>query len=204
MPSGDEIMPKLLVGLGNPGSRYAATRHNIGWVVLDEFARKHNISVDKVAFEGVTGEARVGTEKLYLLKPMTFMNNSGRSVARAAAFYKIDPREILVIYDDLDLPPGRIRVREKGGSGGHNGMKSLIQEVATQEFGRLRIGVGRPAPGWEVVDWVLAPFNSDDAAVMARVVPLAVEAVEAWLTEGLRSAMNRYNTGDSTASTADE
>lgn len=189
-------MAKLLVGLGNPGARYAATRHNIGWVVLDAFAQKHGASISRVAFDGVCGEVGYGAERLYLLKPMTYMNHSGRSVAKALSFYKIDPQDVLVVYDDLDLPPGKLRLREKGGAGGHNGMKSLIQELGTQEFGRLRVGIGRPAPGWDVVDWVLAPFREDDAALMAQAVPQAVEAIEAWQKEGLRAAMNRFNPGE--------
>lgn len=188
-------MPKLIVGLGNPGARYATTRHNVGWAVLDAFARKHNISVDRSGFHGIYGEMRWGEtgEKVILLKPSTFMNLSGRAIAPAASFYKIAPADILVIYDELDLPPGKIRIREKGSAGGHNGMKSAIQELGTQDFPRLRIGIGRPAPGWEVPDWVLAPFGPDDAATVAQILPKAVEAVESFLTEGALKAMTKYN-----------
>lgn len=188
-------MPKLIVGLGNPGAKYANTRHNVGWMALDAFARKHGVAMEKSGFQGVYGELRWGSpsEKVILLKPMTFMNLSGRSVAPAAHFYKIAPSDILVLYDDMDLDVGRLRLREKGSAGGHNGMKSLIQELGTQEFRRLRIGVGRPAPGWQVIDWVLAPFGPDDAATLAGVIPKTVEAVETFLTDGILKAMNLYN-----------
>jgi len=188
-------MPKLLAGLGNPGERYARTRHNLGWMVLEAFASKHGVSVEKAGFHGLYGETRwpATGDKLILLKPLTFMNLSGRSVAPAAAFYKVAPADILVIYDDLDLPPGKLRLREKGSAGGHNGMKSIIQELGTQDFPRLKVGIGRPAPGWDVVDWVLGTFGPDDAACIAQALPRAVEAVEAFLNDGLPRAMARYN-----------
>jgi len=188
-------MPKLIVGLGNPGAKYAATRHNVGWMALDAFARKHNVTIDKNGFHGVYGEMRWGpsAEKVILLKPMTFMNLSGRAIAPAVHFYKIAPTDLFVIYDDLDLPPGKLRIREKGSAGGHNGMKSTIQELGSQEFARLRLGIGRPDPGWEVPDWVLAPFGADDAATIAQVLPRAVEAIEAFLTEGALKAGTKFN-----------
>lgn len=188
-------MPKLIVGLGNPGAKYANTRHNVGWWVLDALARKHGVAIEKSGFQGVYGELRWGplAEKVILLKPMTFMNLSGRSAAPAAHFYKIDPADILVVYDDMDLDVGRLRMRGKGSAGGHNGMKSLIQELGTQEFPRLKIGIGRPAPNWQVVDWVLTPFGADDAASVAGVMDKAVEAIETFLTDGILTAMNLYN-----------
>lgn len=189
-------MTKLIVGLGNPGSKYAHTRHNVGWMALDAFAHKHGGTPERSGHHGVYGELRWGAtaEKVILLKPMTFMNLSGRSVAAAAHFFKIEPADILVIYDDMDLPPGKLRMREKGSAGGHNGMKSTIQELGgTQEFPRLRIGIGRPAPGWQVIDWVLAPFSQDDAASISQVLPKAVEAIEAFLTEGTLKAMSKFN-----------
>lgn len=188
-------MPKLIAGLGNPGARYAATRHNVGWMLLDAFARKHGVSVDRSGFQGVYGEMRWGldAEKVLLLKPLTYMNLSGRSVAEAARFFRIQPSDILVLFDDLDLEVGRLRLRTKGSAGGHNGMRSIIAELGTAEFPRLRIGIGRPAPGWQVVDWVLAPFGPDDAAAVAGVLPRAVEAVECFLSDGILTAMNRYN-----------
>lgn len=187
-------MPKLIAGLGNPGAKYANTRHNVGWFVLDAFARKHGVAIERSGHQGVYGELRWPTgDKVVLLKPMTFMNLSGRSLAPAAHFYKIDPTDILVVYDDLDLPPGKLRMREKGSAGGHNGMKSIIQELGTQEFPRLKIGIGRPAPGWEVIDWVLAPFGADDAPLINQAVSRSVEALEAFLTEGAVKAMTKFN-----------
>lgn len=188
-------MPKLIVGLGNPGAKYANTRHNVGWMALDAFAKKHGVSVEKSGFQGVYGEMRWGpsAEKVILLKPLTFMNLSGRSIAPAAHFYKIDPAEILVVYDDMEIDVGRLRMRLKGSAGGHNGMKSAIAELGTQEFPRLRIGVGRPLPGWQVVDWVLSTFNADDAATIAGTLPKTVEAIETFLTDGITKAMNLYN-----------
>lgn len=188
-------MPKLLAGLGNPGDRYARTRHNVGWMVLEAFAAKHGVSIEKTGYHGIYGEMRWPSsgDKVILLKPLTFMNLSGRSVAPASSFYKVSPADMLVIYDDLDLPPGKLRLREKGSAGGHNGMKSIIQELGTQDFPRLKVGIGRPAPGWEVVDWVLGTFGPDDAATIAQVLPKAVEAVEAFLTEGPLKAMATYN-----------
>jgi peptidyl-tRNA hydrolase, PTH1 family len=186
---------KLIVGLGNPGFRYAATRHNVGWMVLDAFVSKHGTTLDRTGYHGKYGEMRwqATGEKVILLKPLTFMNLSGRSVVSAAHFFKLAPTDVLVVYDDLDLPPGKLRMREKGGAGGHNGMKSIIEEFGTQDFPRLKIGIGRPAPGWEVVDWVLTPFQGDDAAAMAQTIPLAVEAVEAYLSEGPVKAMTQFN-----------
>ncbi len=188
-------MAKLIVGLGNPGAKYANTRHNAGWMALDAFARKHGVDFSRNGYHGVYGELKWQPtgEKVILLKPLTYMNLSGRSVAPAAHFYKATPRDVLVVYDDLDLQPGTMRLRPKGSAGGHNGMKSIIQELGTQDFPRLRIGIGRPAPGWEVVDWVLAPFGPDDAAAIAQVLPRAVEAMECFLSEGIVTAMNKHN-----------
>lgn len=188
-------MPKLIVGLGNPGAKYANTRHNVGWMALDALAQKHGVAIEKSGFQGVYGEMRFGprAEKVILLKPLTFMNLSGRSVAPAAHFYKIDPTDILVVYDEMEIDVGRLRMRLKGSAGGHNGMKSVIQELGTQDFPRLRIGVGRPLPGWQVVDWVLSTFSADDAATIAGTLPKAVEAIETFLTDGITRAMNLYN-----------
>lgn len=186
-------MPKLIVGLGNPGAQYAKTRHNTGWMALEAFAQKHSAVFDRHGFEGIYGELRWEGEKVILLKPLTYMNASGRAVAPLARFYKIPPEDMLVVYDDLDLPPGSLRMREKGSAGGHNGMKSIIQELGTQEFPRLRIGIGRPAPGWSVVDWVLAPFGEADLALINQVLPRAVEAMESFLTDGPVKAMSKYN-----------
>lgn len=188
-------MPKLIVALGNPGAKYANTRHNVGWMILDALAERHNVSVTKSGFHGLYGEMHWPdpADKVILLKPITYMNLSGRSVAPAAHFFKVSPEEILVIHDDMDLELGRLRLRPKGSSGGHNGVKSVIQELGTQEFPRLKVGIGRPDPGWDPADWVLAPFRPEEAAVIGQVIPRAVEAVESFLSEGILKAMTRYN-----------
>ncbi|MGE5674327.1 MAG: aminoacyl-tRNA hydrolase [Mycobacterium leprae] len=187
-------MVKLVAGLGNPGPKYERTRHNTGWMVLDAFAKKQGVDVSQSGFHGVYGEwRRSSTDRVVLLKPLTFMNLSGRSVAAAAHYYKVDPADILVVYDDLDLQPGKLRLREKGSAGGHNGMKSMIQELGTQDFPRLRVGIGRPAPGWEVVDWVLAPFGVDEGIAVADCLPRAVEAIESFLADGALKAMAKFN-----------
>lgn len=188
-------MGKLVVGLGNPGQRYADTRHNIGWRVLDEFARKHQLSIDRRGYEGVYGEltwAPTG-EKVLLLKPLTYVNLSGRSVAAVIRYYKLEPPDVFVIYDDMDLTAGRLRLREKGSSGGHNGIKSVIEHLQSQEFPRMKIGVGRPAPGWEVPDWVLSRFGPDELPVVTQAVDRAVNAVEEYLTAGIVKAMTQFN-----------
>lgn len=186
-------MTHLLIGLGNPGPRYAATRHNIGWMALDAFAQKHGLRFDKQAHKGLIAEGRFGQHRIVLLKPQTFMNLSGQSVVPAAHWYKVEPSEMLVVYDDLDLPPGKLRLREKGSSGGHNGMKSIISELGMQDFPRIRMGIGRPAPGWAVPDWVLAPFTADERPLVDRAVERAVSALEEMLTVGFLKAMNTFN-----------
>lgn len=190
-------MIRLIVGLGNPGSRYAATRHNVGWIALDAFAAKHGLSFDKSAHKGLLAEGRFGGERIALLKPQTFMNLSGQSVAPASRWYKVEPTEMVVLYDELDLPTGKLRLREKGSSGGHNGMKSIIQELGTQDFPRVRIGIDRPAPGWAVADWVLSSFGSDEKPLIAAAVERSVHALEEMLTLGFTKAMNTYNKDES-------
>ncbi|HEY8346257.1 MAG TPA: aminoacyl-tRNA hydrolase [Symbiobacteriaceae bacterium] len=186
-------MPKLIVGLGNPGAQYANTRHNVGWMALDAFARKHGVALDRQRFHGLQGELLWHGEKVILLKPLTYMNLSGQAVAPTVRFFKIALPDLLVVYDDLDLKPGTLRMREKGSAGGHNGMKSIIQELGTEEFPRLRIGIGRPAPGWSVVDWVLSPFGPEDQAIIAETLPRAVEAIESFLTDGPAKTMSKFN-----------
>lgn len=188
-------MPKLIVGLGNPGPRYAQTRHNVGWMTLDAFARKHGCSIDRTGHHGQYGELRWASgEKVVLLKPMTYMNLSGRSVVSALRFFKIAPTDLLVVYDDMDTPVGKLRLREQGSSGGQKGVQSTIQELATQSFPRIRIGIGRPASGWDSADWVLSGFSPDDAPLVALALERAVAAMEVFLTEDFVKAMNLFNT----------
>lgn len=182
----------LVAGLGNPGREYERTRHNVGWLVLDALARRHDASW-RSKFSGSLAEVRLGEARLALLKPETYMNESGRSVGAAARFFKVEPQQLLVVHDDVDLEPGRLQARRGGGLAGHNGLRSLAQHLGSQDFLRLRIGVGRPGRGdrRSVSDWVLSPFapEEDVEALVAR----AADAVEAVATEGLDRTQARFN-----------
>jgi PTH1 family peptidyl-tRNA hydrolase len=189
---GASTLDLLVAGLGNPGRQYERTRHNVGWMVVDELARRRDGSF-RSKFAGQLAEVRDGELRLALLKPETYMNVSGRSVSEAARFFKVEPGALLVVHDDVDLEPGRLQARRGGGLAGHNGLRSLAQHLGTQEFLRLRIGVGRPGRGdrRSVSDWVLSPFEPDQD--FERVVALAADAVEAISVDGLDAAQARFN-----------
>ena len=182
----------LVAGLGNPGREYANTRHNVGWLVADELARRHDGSF-RAKFSGQLAEVREGERKLALLKPETYMNVSGQSVGAAARFFKVRPESLLVVHDDVDLEPGRLQVRLGGGLAGHNGLRSIATALGTQDFSRLRIGVGRPGRGDRrpVADYVLSEFEPeiDVEALVAR----AADAVETIVGEGIEAAQQRFN-----------
>jgi PTH1 family peptidyl-tRNA hydrolase len=182
----------LVAGLGNPGRRYERTRHNAGWLVLDELARRHGGSW-RSKFSGSLAEIRLGERRLALLRPETYMNESGRSVAGAARFFKVPVESLLVVHDDVDLEPGRLQARRGGGLAGHNGLRSLAQLLGTQDFLRLRIGVGRPGRGdpRTVSDWVLSPFAPEED--VDALVTRAADAVETFLADGLEAAQARFN-----------
>ena len=182
----------LVVGLGNPGRQYADTRHNVGWRVVDELARRLDGSW-KSKFSGKLAEVRLGGERLALLKPETFMNDSGRSVAAAARFFKVDPQALLVVHDDVDLEPGRLQARAGGGLAGHNGLRSLAQSLGSQEFLRLRIGVGRPGRGDRrpVADDGVSPVAPE--ADVDELVSRSADAVEALVRDGLEPTQQRFN-----------
>ena len=182
----------LVAGLGNPGREYERTRHNAGWVVLDELARRHGGSW-RSKFSGSLAEVRLGDLRLALLKPETYMNDSGRSVGAAVRFFKVEPEQVLVAHDDVDLEAGRLQARAGGGLAGHNGLRSLAQHLGSQEFLRLRIGVGRPGRGdpRPVADWVLSPFAPDEDA--EALIARAADAVETIATDGLEAAQQRFN-----------
>ena len=184
---------KVVVGLGNPGKEYERDRHNIGFMVVDAFARKHGFEFRRRKFRSALAEGRFGSGKLLLSKPLTFMNLSGEAVAPLAAFYKLPSESLLVVADDLDIPLGEIRLRPKGGSGGHNGLKSIIEHLGTREFPRLRIGIGRPPAGVDPADYVLQPFSPEEVPVVDLVVERAVEAIETWILRGIETAMNEFN-----------
>ena len=184
----------LLVCLGNPGDQYENTRHNAGFMVADELADRHNIPVQRLKFRALTNTITVGDEKVLLMKPVTYMNLSGEAVHEAAAFYKIPPEHILVISDEVALAPGKLRVRRSGSAGGHNGLKNIIAHLGTDQFPRIRVGVGqKPHPDYDMADWVLGKFQGEDKKAVEAAVKKAADAAECLIREGVDKAMNQYN-----------
>jgi len=185
----------LIVGLGNPGRRYAGNRHNIGFVCLNHFARLYSIRWDRKQAKARTGEGMAGNSNALLAKPQTYMNLSGQSVSRLVNKYKIGLDDLIVIHDDLDLPLGRIRIRQGGGSGGHKGIISIIDELGSRDFIRIRFGIGRPAFADEddIVDFVLSDFTPDEKDAIKASIALVSQAVSCLLDESLETAMNKYN-----------
>lgn len=182
-----------IAGLGNPGEEYRLTRHNIGFRVVDALAARWKTDIRRTEFRALTAEGFFGRTMVLLMKPQTFMNASGRSVAPALALHGISPERFLAVYDDLDLPLGRLRVRADGGAGGHRGVASLIDELGSTAFARLRVGIGRPAEGEAVVDYVLSPFAADEAGTVDAAVERAADAVEGFLAQGVAAAMQAFN-----------
>ncbi|NLZ38912.1 MAG: aminoacyl-tRNA hydrolase [Firmicutes bacterium] len=183
----------IILGLGNPGPQYALTRHNVGFRAIDQLSRVARIPLYKVNYHAFWGKGNWAGQAVVLAKPMTFMNNSGKAAAALCRHFGLSPASLFVIYDDLDLPLGALRLRRQGGSGGHNGLKSIIASLQTEEFPRLRIGIGRPASKDDVVDYVLAPFSRAEEKILAPVLETAVEASRHFILEGIEAAMNRYN-----------
>ena len=184
---------KLVVGLGNPGRRYQATRHNIGYAVLAELARKFGAPPARTRFHGEVVEADLNGQKALLLSPTTFMNLSGISVQEAMSFYKLPNEDLLVLCDDLNLPVGKLRLRGQGSSGGQKGLEDIVRRLGTDEFSRLRIGIGAAPEGWDWADYVLSRFSPEEVPVVEQAVRLAAEAVAVWAREGIEFCMNRYN-----------
>ncbi|MGB3101466.1 MAG: aminoacyl-tRNA hydrolase [Psychrobacillus psychrotolerans] len=184
---------KIIVGLGNPGKQYEATRHNIGFRVIDELSKRLDIPLTQSKFNGMYGIGHVGTEKIMLLKPLTYMNLSGECIVPMMDYYEVNDDEIVVIYDDLDLQVGKLRLRQKGSAGGHNGIKSIIQHLGSQEFNRIRIGVDRPKNGMKVPDYVLSNFSEDEKIEMIHAVKNSANACEDWVTKKFLDVMNTYN-----------
>ena len=182
---------KVIVGLGNPGRKYSEPRHNIGYRVLEEIARRSSIEKEESRFDAIIGHIRIGGEKVFLVKPLTYMNLSGKAVQPLMRWFKLDLSDLIVIYDDMDLPPGTLRLRAQGGSGGHKGMASIIERLGSQEFARIRIGIGRPDD--EAIDWVLGKFSPTEQKLMEEVIGQAAAAVECWVKQGIERAMNEYN-----------
>ena len=184
----------LIVFLGNPGPRYEGTRHNAGFMTADAFAKAHRVEINRLRFRALTGVCELGEEKLLLMKPQTFMNLSGEAVGEAARFYKIPPEHVLVVSDEIALPIGKLRVRAKGSAGGHNGLKNIIACLGSEEFPRIRLGVGAPPhPDYDMADWVLSSFKNQDAEDMAKAAARAAEAVECYVLHGPEQTMNRFN-----------
>jgi len=186
---------KLVVGLGNPGRRYQQTRHNVGYTVVAELARRFGTGAAKEKFRGEVVEADVHGERILLLAPITFMNRSGSSVQEACGFYKLPHQDLLVVCDDLNLPVTRLRLRPSGSAGGQKGLEDIIRCLGTEDFPRLRIGIGPAPPGWVWTDFVLSKFTPDEAGLMEQAVQRAADAVVSWARDGIEAAMNRYNQG---------
>lgn len=191
-PGGTETDRFLIVGLGNPGRRHQANRHNIGFMAIDRLAARHNIELKRVQNHAIVGNGRINGRAVILAKPQTFMNLSGEAVGPLMKYYRIPQNGLLVIYDELDIPFGVIRLREKGGAGGHNGMRSIIQH-AGKEFSRLRLGIGRPPGRMEAAAYVLQDFGSDDMPLVQELLDKAVTAIESFITDGIGLTMSRYN-----------
>ena len=185
----------LIAGLGNPGREYNRTRHNVGFEALDELITAYRIDGPQSKFRAMLGKGYIGAEKVIAVKPMTYMNLSGEAVRAVVDFYKIDPEtELIVISDDVDLPPGTIRIRKSGSAGGHNGLKSIIQHLGTDRFIRIRIGVGGKKDGWDLADHVLGKVPEEERAVIDEALKKAAEAAACIVTDGVDIAMNRFNT----------
>lgn len=183
---------KIIVGLGNPGPEYKNTRHNIGYMVVEELAARYPVEKQESKFDALIGTVRIKGEKILLVKPLTYMNLSGQAVQPLLHWHKLDLQNLMVVVDDMDLPLGTIRIRAAGGSGGHNGIKSIMERLATPNFARTRLGIGRPE-GRAAVDWVLGRFGAGEKETLEQVVKQAADAMEKWITSGLEETMNTYN-----------
>lgn len=184
----------LIVGLGNPGKQYEKTRHNAGFRAMDILAEKLGVRLDRAKFSALTGQGTYRGMKLILLKPQTFMNLSGQAVREAARFYKVPPEHVIVLFDDISLAPGRLRIRGNGSAGGHNGIKSIIAELGSQDFPRVKIGVGaKPHPDYDLADWVLSTFSSSEEKDLGPALERAAEAALMICEKGVPEAMNRFN-----------
>lgn len=185
----------IVAFLGNPGLKYNGTRHNAGFMAADAMEKKLGVRINKMRFKALTQTVDIGSHKVLLMKPQTYMNLSGDAIAQAAKFYKVPPERVIVVSDETALPIGKLRIRRGGSAGGHNGLKSIIARLGTDQFPRIRLGVGAPPhPDYDMADWVLAAFKGQDAADMEAVAEKAVCAVACYITEGADKAMNKFNT----------
>ena len=184
----------LVVGLGNPGAQYENTRHNVGFLALDEVAQAADVPVQKLTFKALTNTCTFAGSRVLLMKPITYMNLSGEAVGQAARFYKIPPERVLVFSDDVSLPVGKLRIRRSGSAGGHNGLKSIIQHLGTEAFPRIKIGVGgKPHPDYDMADWVLGKFPPEDSKLIDQMVQKAAQAAAYYIKEGPEKAMSLFN-----------
>ena len=184
----------IVAGLGNPGLEYENTRHNAGFLTMEELAKQCGAKLDQMKFKSDCGEAMLGEVRCLLMKPTTYMNLSGDAIAAAANFYKIPPEQVLVIYDDISLPPGKLRLRRKGSAGGHNGIKSIIAQLGTEEFPRIRVGVGaKPNPPYDLADWVLSKFSEEDMKALQPALEHAADAAKKIVSGDMNGAMNLYS-----------
>lgn len=184
----------LIVGLGNPGDKYELTRHNIGFLAMDTLAGKHSFSISKLKFKSLMGECTIGDKRCLVLKPQTFMNLSGEAVRDAMQFYKLTPEQVIVVFDDVTLDVGKLRIRRKGSDGGHNGMKNIIYLTGSNEYKRIKIGVGKkPHPDYDLAAWVLGSFSKEDRDVLGNVLDDTVSAIECIVKQDIDKAMNKYN-----------
>ncbi|MDO4619223.1 MAG: aminoacyl-tRNA hydrolase [Lachnospiraceae bacterium] len=184
----------LIVGLGNPGAKYDKTRHNMGFDVIDRLIEEYNVPQSGTKFHAMIGKGTIGTEKVLLMKPLTYMNLSGTAVREAVNFYKLDPAtQVIVISDDIDLAPGKLRIRKKGSAGGQNGLKHIIAQLGTDQFTRIRVGTGSKPEGWQLADWVLSRFSAEDRKAVDEAIDRAAKAAACIVTDGPDKAMNLYN-----------
>lgn len=184
---------KLIVGLGNPGAEYSATRHNVGFLAVEELAKRWQADSWRQKHDALCAEYRGGAEPVLLVKPQTYMNLSGVAVGALVRWYKLQADDVIVIYDDLDLPVGKLRLRPQGGSGGHKGIESILVHLGSESFARIRIGIGRPPAGWETANYVLGRFSPEETSLMAETIGKAAEAAEYILKQGITKAMNLYS-----------
>ncbi len=184
---------KIIAGLGNPGKEYENTKHNVGFLTIDILAEKYDIKVNKIKFKGLIGEGMIGTEKVILVKPQTYMNLSGQCVREIVAFYKLDMEDLVVIYDDIDLPMGNLRIRKKGSAGTHNGMRSIIYDLQDDGFPRVRVGIGGERKG-DLANYVISGFSGDDRKLIEEAIVKAADAVTCLVEDGIDRAMVDYNT----------
>ncbi|MHB1420243.1 MAG: aminoacyl-tRNA hydrolase [Bacillota bacterium] len=184
---------KLIAGLGNPGAQYETSRHNVGFLVLDILAEELGIKISKNRYGALVGEGLADGERMILVKPQTFMNLSGQAVSALARWYRLLPQDIIVVHDDLDLDPGRMRLRGRGGAGGHRGIGSIIECLGTENFLRVKVGIGRPPAGWDAASYVLGTYADAEWEVIKPLLPQAAQAARALCTTELEAAMNKYN-----------